>query len=246
VSFQNSPNSGWTGQGTGQGSGAGPIAARPVTVEASNSFLTHAFLWMFVGLLLSAGVAVLAQNNEALLNFAQTYGLLLFIGVLVLPMVIGFGINRIGATAALGLFFVYAAALGVILGLIVGSYPQASVASAFLTSAGMFGGAALYGATTKRSLANLRGFLTMALIGLFVALLVNLFLASSTISWALSLLGVVLFTALTAYDVQRIQVGQLVAMTGSVEKAAVLGALNLYLDFVNLFLFMLRLFGGRR
>ena len=218
----------------------------PVTAEATSSFLTHAFVWMFAGLLLTAGVAVLAQASPALVQFAQDFGLFLIIGILVLPMVITFGLNRIGATAALGLFFIYAAALGLLMGLVVPAYGSTSVVSAFLTSAGMFGGAALYGYTTKRSLASLGGFLTMALIGLLVALIVNLFLASSTVSWVLSLAGVVLFTVLTAYDVQRIAVGSLVTMTGSIEKAAVLGALRLYLDFVNLFLFMLRLFGGRR
>jgi FtsH-binding integral membrane protein len=201
---------------------------------------------MFAGLLLTAGVAVLAQASPALVQFAQDFGLLLIIGILVLPMVISFGLNRIGATAALGLFFVYAAGLGLLMGLIVQGYGSTSVVSAFLTSSGMFGGAALYGYTTKRSLASLGGILTMALIGLLVAMIVNIFLASTTVSWILSIAGVVLFTVLTAYDVQRIAVGSLVAMTGSIEKAAVLGALRLYLDFVNLFLFMLRLFGGRR
>jgi FtsH-binding integral membrane protein len=110
----------------------------------------------------------------------------------------------------------------------------------------MFGGAALYGAVTKRNLASIGSIAFMALIGLIVASVVNLFLGSSTIGWIISLAGVAIFTVLTAWDVQRIQSGQLVAMTGSVEKAAVLGALHLYLDFVNLFLFLLRLFGARR
>jgi len=245
VSFQNTPGTGWGGQGTsGPGTG-GQVTAQPA-VAASTSFLTHAFMWMFIGLLLSAGVALFAQNSPALVTFAETYGLLLLIAILVLPFVISLGINRIGATAALGLFFVYAATLGLVFGLIVASYPGQTVVAAFLSSAGMFGGAALYGATTKRSLTGLGGILTMGLIGLLVAMVVNLFLASSTIGWLLSIVGVVLFTALTAYDVQRISVGQLVTMTGSVEKAAVLGALRLYLDFVNLFLFMLRLLSGRR
>jgi FtsH-binding integral membrane protein len=224
--------------------GQGIVA--PASAEAAASFLTHAFVWMFAGLLLTAGVALAVQGSQALLDFTAQYGLLLILGLLALPMVIGLGINRLGATAALGLFFVYAAALGLVVGLIVTAYTTGSVVSAFLTASGMFGGAALYGYTTKRSLASLGGFLTMALIGLVIALVVNLFLASSTVSWLLSLAGVVLFTVLTAYDVQRISVGGLVAMTGSVEKAAVLGALRLYLDFVNLFLFMLRLFGSRR
>jgi FtsH-binding integral membrane protein len=203
-------------------------------------------MWMFVGLLLTAGVALLVQGSDRLVEFAAGAFLPLIIGQLVLVMVIGWGINRLNATLALGLFFVYAASLGLVIGLIVMAYTETSVAAAFLTASGMFGGAALYGATTKRSLTGIGGFMSMALIGLVVAMVVNLFLASSTIGWVLSIVGVVVFTVLTAYDVQRISEGQLVARTGSVEKAAVIGALNLYLDFVNLFLFLLRLFGGRR
>ncbi len=109
----------------------------------------------------------------------------------------------------------------------------------------MFGAAAIYGAVTKRSLASLGGFLFMGLIGLLVASVLNIFLLNDSLGWVISVIGVVIFTALTAYDVQRIQTGDLAAQTGSLEKAAVIGALHLYLDFINLFLFMLRLIGGR-
>jgi hypothetical protein len=119
------------------------------------------------------------------------------------------------------------------------------VATAFLSSSAMFGAAALYGATTKRSLTGLGGILFMGLIGIIVASLLNIFLGSALIGFAISIVGVVIFTALTAYDVQRIQAGDLAARTGSMEKAAVIGALHLYLDFINLFLFMLRIFGSR-
>ncbi|HYL41579.1 MAG TPA: Bax inhibitor-1/YccA family protein, partial [Candidatus Binatus sp.] len=172
----------------------------------------------------------------------------IIIGQLALVVVISWGIRRMSATVALGLFFVYAASLGLTIGLIVvaAAYPPQSVVAAFLTASGMFGGAAVYGLTTRRSLAGIGGFLMMALIGLIVASVVNIFLASSGFAWALSLVGVVIFTALTAYHVQMIQRGALVLGTGSVEKAAVLGALSLYLDFVNLFLMLLRLFGGGR
>jgi FtsH-binding integral membrane protein len=103
----------------------------------------------------------------------------------------------------------------------------------------------VYGHVTKRSLAGLGGILFVGLIGIIVASLLNAFLASGPLSLVISIAGVVIFTALTAYDVQRIQSGQLAIATGSMEKAAVLGALQLYLDFVNLFLFLLRLFGSR-
>ena len=124
-------------------------------------------------------------------------------------------------------------------------YTTGSVVTAFLSASAMFGAAAIYGHVTKRSLAKLGGILFMGLIGLLVAMLLNIFLGSSQVTFLISIVGVVLFTALTAYDVQRIQSGDLAARLGSMEKAAVVGALQLYLDFVNLFLFMLRLLGSR-
>jgi FtsH-binding integral membrane protein len=223
----------------------GSAEVRPNAV-VSAAFLTQAFIWMFAGLLLTAGVAALVQTNETLIAFAEQWFLLLFIGQLALVIVISAGINRVSATVALGLFFVYAATLGLTVGLIVSIYNGESIAAAFLSAAAMFGGAALYGATTKRSLAGIGGALMMALFGLIAAMVVNIFLPNGIFGWVISVGGVLLFTVLTAYDVQRIHAGTLVAMTGSVEKAAVLGALRLYLDFINLFLFLLRLMGGRR
>ena len=110
----------------------------------------------------------------------------------------------------------------------------------------MYGAAAIYGATTRRSLAGIGPILMMGLIGILVVSLLNLFLHNAGVSWAISVVGVVIFTALTAYDVQRIQNGTFAAAIGSMEKAAVVGALVLYLDFINLFLFLLRLTGGGR
>jgi hypothetical protein len=209
------------------------------------AFLSQAFVWMFAGLLVTAGVASVVQSSQQLIAFAAGNFFILIIAQLAIVIGISAAINRISATVALGLFFVYAASLGLTIGLIVTAYEGASVATAFLSASAMFGAAALYGATTKRSLAGLGGILFMGLIGLIVAMVVNIFLASSAITWIISVVGVVIFTALTAYDVQRIQAGDLAARTGSMEKAAVIGALRLYLDFINLFLFMLRLFGSR-
>jgi FtsH-binding integral membrane protein len=121
-----------------------------------------------------------------------------------------------------------------------------AVASAFLSASAMFGAAAVYGAVTKQSLAKIGGILFMALIGLIVASVVNIFLGSSQLDWIISIAGVAIFTGLTAYDVQRITSGDYAAFTQSKEKASVLAALHLYLNFINLFLFMLRLFGGNR
>jgi FtsH-binding integral membrane protein len=239
VTFQN--------QG-GTGQPVNPTIAYGQRTDAAvqGAFLTQSFFWMFAGLLLTAAVAAFAQFNPSLLNFAADYFIFLIIGQLALAVGIQWGIRRISATMALGLFFVYAASLGITIGLIVGLYDGPSVATAFLSAGAMFGGAALYGYTTKRSLAGIGGFASMAIWGLLVAIVVNLFLGSSLLGYVVSIIGVVLFTILTAWDVQRISSGQLVQALGSVEKAAVIGALHLYLDFVNLFLFLLRIMGGRR
>src|SRR5688572_2511353 len=212
----------------------------------AQAFLTQAFVWMFVGLMISAGVAFVVQSNETLVRFAAGNFLLLIIAQLALVIGISWGINRISATVALGLFFVYAATLGLTIGLIVSGFNLGSVVTAFLSASAMFGAAAIYGHVTKRSLAGLGGILFMGVIGILAASILNIFLASDGLSFIISIVGVVIFTALTAYDVQRIQNGELAIQTGSMEKAAVIGALHLYLDFVNLFLFMLRLFGGSR
>lgn len=231
------------------GSARGPmpstLGVRPAAA-LSTGFLTQAFTWMFAGLLLTAGVAFLVQSNERLQSIAATLFLPALLVELGLVFAISLGITRLPATVALGLFFVYAALNGLTFGLIFLAYPLGSIAAAFLSASAMFGGAAVYGAVTKRSLASLGGFLTMGLIGLIVALIVNAFLQSTNFGFAISIVGVVIFTALTAYDVQRIASGDIAVMVGSMERAAVYGALRLYLDFVNLFLMLLRLFGGRR
>ena len=223
---------------------ASALGVKP-DARLAQAFLTQAFVWMFAGLLVSAGVAFIVQSNTRLLDFAASNFFLLFIAQLALVVVISWGINRISATVALGLFFIYAATLGLTIGLIVSGFELGSVVTAFLSASAMFGAAAIYGHVTKRSLAGLGGILFMGIIGLLVAMLLNVFLASSGFSFLISIVGVVIFTALTAYDVQRIQNGDLAIQTGSMEKAAVVGALHLYLDFVNLFLFLLRIFGGR-
>ena len=211
----------------------------------SSAFLTQAFAWMFAGLLLTAGVAWAVRNNPQALVFAQNWFLLIIIAQFALVIAISAAINKINATTALGLFFIYAASVGLSLGLIIYGYTEASVAQAFLSASAMFGGAAIYGAVTKRSLASMGGFLTMGLIGLIAAMVINIFLKSDGVTWLISIAGIGIFTALTAYDVQRIQAGDLAARLGSMEKAAVIGALSLYLNFLNMFLFFLRLMGGR-
>lgn len=224
---------------------AASSTTRPSPAIAA-ALLSHAFLWMFSGLLLTAGVAYVVQSSSQVLASATSLWLPIFIGQLALVWAIGLGIRKMSATLALGLFFVYAVTLGFTMAVIVSLYTGQSVATAFLSASAMFGAAGFYGVVTKRSLAGLGGTLMIGVVGLIVASLINVFFASGTLSWIISFIGVAIFTALTAYDTQRISSGVLVTQTGSVEKAAVMGALSLYLDFVNLFLFLLRLMGGRR
>ncbi len=226
------------------------LGVRPAA-RLSSTFLSEAFTWMFLGLLLSASIAFVVQRSAGLADSVLS----LWLPVIIVEMVIGVGlqvaIRRINAFVALGLFFVYAALNGLTFGVIIVAYTAstgtaATVAEAFVSAAAMFGGAALYGAVTKRSLSSMFGYLAMATWGLLVAIILNVFLGNSTLDIIISIAGVLIFTALTASTVQRISQGQFAAMTGSMEKASVIGALLLYLEFVNIFLFMLRLFGGGR
>lgn len=225
------------------------LGVRP-SARLSAGFLTQAFTWMVLALLLSAFVASLVQTNMSLAKGVIDLWLPLMIAELGLGLGIQLGIRRLSATVSLLLFFVYAAMMGLTIGVIVLAYTlytpngAASVTEAFVSAAAAFGGAALYGATTKRSLASIGGYLIMASWGLFAALLLQFIFPSTTVSFVLSIAGVLIFTALAAYTVQRIQNGEYAAYTGSMEKASVIGAILLYIEFVNIFLFMLRLMGG--
>ena len=219
------------------------LGVRPSTQLAS-ALLTQAFVWMFAGLLLTTIVAYLVQSEPRLLQLAYQYWFLLFVGQLALVVGITAAMKKISATVALLLFFVYAASVGLTVGLIVKAYTDTSVAAAFFSAAAIFGAAAIYGAVTKRTLAGIGPTLFIGVIGLIVASVVNIFLVNDGISFIISVVGVVIFTALTAYDVKRITSGDYAA-AGSLEKAAVFSALALYLDFINIFLFLLRIFGSR-
>jgi FtsH-binding integral membrane protein len=207
--------------------------------------LIGAFGWMFAGLLLTAGVAYVTTSSASLMATVESFWLLLLIGQFALAMVIQGAINKLSPTASLGLFFVYAASMGLTIGVIVSLYTGASVVAAFFSAAGMFGAAALFGAVTKRDLSSLGGIAFIGVIGILIASVVNIFLASSAIGWAISLIGVALFTALTAWDVQKITRGDYAAFAGSQDRASIIAALHLYLDFINIFLFLLRLMGNR-
>ena len=221
------------------------LGVRPAP-ELANRFLAQSFGWMFAGLLLTTAISTVVATNPALIRTVAGSWILFLFAQLGLGIGIQALMPRMSATLGLGLFFVFAATMGVTVGVIVSLYKYESVITSFLGASAMFGAAAIYGATTKRSLNSLGGFLFMGMIGLLVASVVNIWLASSAAGWIIAPIGVVVFTVYTAYDVQKISYGDYAASLGSVEKASVLGAIHLYINFVNIFLFLLRLTGGRR
>jgi FtsH-binding integral membrane protein len=223
------------------------LGVRP-SVALSTTFLSQAFLWMFAGLLVTTGVGWWISSLSAG-SLERVSGLLfpVLIGQLVLALAFGVLLRRIPATLGLGLFFLYAAATGVSVGVVLLLYPLTSVASAGAGAAAVFGGAALYGVTTKRDLTSIGAYLFMALIGIVVASVVNLLIVhSDTFSLVVSWIVVIVFTGLTAYHVQRIRNGDIAAWAGTAEKGAVMAAFLLYLDFINLFFALLRIMGGSR
>jgi len=159
-------------------------------------------------------------------------------------------IQKISAQAATGIFLAYSALNGVTLSTILLYYTASSVTATFFVTAGMFGAMAVYGFVTKKDLSSWGSFLFMGLIGIIIASVVNMFLGSSMMSWVISGIGVIIFTGLTAYDVQQItRMGEQGIMNGgesAIRKGAIMGALKLYLDFINLFLMLLRFMGDRR
>jgi FtsH-binding integral membrane protein len=221
------------------------LGVRPAP-ELANRFLVQSFGWMFAGLLLTTAISTVVATNPTLIDAVARSWLVFVFAQLGLGIGIQVLMPRLSATLGLGLFFVFAATMGVTVGVIVSLYKYESVITSFFGASAMFGAAAIYGATTKRSLNSIGGFLFMGMIGLLVASVVNIWLGSSAFGWIIALIGVVVFTAYTAYDVQKISYGDYAASLGSVEKASVLGAIHLYINFVNIFLFLLRLTGGRR
>jgi FtsH-binding integral membrane protein len=228
-------------------------AISQATTEASTVFLAKVFNWMAIGLGLTGLAAFLTVNSQAALQFVfgnkiVFYGLIF--GELGMVFYLSARIEKISAQAATGLFVGYSVLNGVTLSAILLLYTMTSVAATFFITAGMFAAMAVYGFVTKKDLTSWGSFLFMGLIGIIIAVVVNLFLASPMLSWVISGIGVLIFTGLTAYDVQRItRMGEQGIMNGgeaAIRKGAIMGALALYLDFINLFLMLLRFVGDRR
>jgi len=196
----------------------------------------------------SSLINLLATVNSAGQVQATGLGLIAMFAPLALVFILGFGINRISAGTAQALYWVYAGLIGVQFSTLFLVYTGASIAQTFFATAAAFLGLSLYGHTTKRDLSGIGTFLIMGVVGIFVALLINMFLRSPAFDLAISAIGVLLFAGLTAYDAQKIK-SIYFAVAGNGEamaKTAVIGALNLYLDFINMFLFLLRFMGNRR
>ncbi len=221
-------------------------------VQATNLFLRGVYNWMTLGLGLTALVAYLVAATPAVAQtiFASPillWGLLL--GQIGLVFAISGAIHRMSAGTATGLFLLYSALNGATLSSVLLVYTTASIFKAFIVCTGMFAAMSVYGATTKKDLTSWGSFLFMGLIGIIIASLVNIFMASSALDFVISGVGVLVFIGLTAYDTQKLKtMGESAPMDDAlaVRRGTILGALTLYLDFINLFLFLLRFFGASR
>ena len=225
-------------------------------VERANSgiqaYMAQVYGWMTCGLLLTAFVSWYAANTPAIINFIFS-SQITFFGLIILQLglvfVISGMVNRLSGTVATGLFMLYSALTGLTLSSIFIAYTYSSIASTFVVTAGMFGAMSVYGYTTKRDLSGLGSMLFMGLIGIVLASLVNIWLKSPALMWAITYIGVLVFVGLTAYDTQKLKaMGEQLNADDrdSFRKYAIVGALTLYLDFINLFLMLLRIFGNRR
>ena len=217
--------------------------------ERITTFLRSVYGWMCAGIGITALVAFfISQSPELVITIARNK--ILFWGLMLAQLGIVFylsaRVERIAAGTASLLFVLYSALTGVTFGFILLAYTGESVATTFLVCAGTFGALALYGTTTSRSLAGWGQFLFMGLIGVVLASVVGIFWQNDALQFVIAFCGVIVFTGLAAYDAQRLRNMALALPSGQVGSYAIVGALTLYLDFVNLFLMLLRLFGGRR
>jgi FtsH-binding integral membrane protein len=219
--------------------------------ELRREFVVKVYGWMAAGLMMTGIMALLTIQSAAMLelifgNKLVFYGLI--IAQLGLVVWLSARIAQMSALTATMIFVGYSLLTGVTLSSVFLLYTASSLGSTFLVSAGTFGAMCAYGWTTKRDLTGMGGFLTMGLIGMILASVVNIFLQNSMVYWITTYVGILIFVGLTAYDAQKIKAMSAVALEGgeSEQKGAILGALRLYLDFINLFLLLLRVMGKRR
>jgi len=237
-------------------------ARATVIDEGLRAYMIRVYNYMAAGVALTGVVAWLTYNAAVITNaagqitgltpfgsaiFGGPVTLILFLGTLGIVFFISFRISSLQPSTALMLFMGYAALLGLMLSSVFLAYTQTSITRTFFISAASFGALSLYGYTTQRDLSPIGAFLVMGLFGLILAMVVNIFLGSQGLAFAISVIGVLIFAGLTAWDTQRIKEMYNVNDDGTmVGRKAVMGALTLYLDFINLFLFLLRFMGDRR
>jgi uncharacterized protein len=231
--------------GTFRSTPMSPVAA----AERVTAFLRKVYGWMCVGLAVTAFVSLQVASSPAILGVLTSSPfviLALILAELALVFTLSARADRFAPSTAMGLFVLYSALNGVTLSFVLLAYTGESVAETFLVTAGMFGAVALYGTTTKRSLAGFGQFLFMGLVGLILASVVGIFWHNDALQFVISAVGVFVFTGLAAWDAQRMKQMALALPEGQVGSYAIVGALSLYLDFLNLFLFLLRFMGNRR
>jgi FtsH-binding integral membrane protein len=229
------------------------VQARPVDAVRERNLLRNVYLWMTGGLLLTAVIALgVTSNTDILRALVLTRGVFfgLIIAELVLVFVLSARVMKMSPGAAVAAFAGYAALNGVTLSVVLLAYTDASLAQALFITAGCFLGMSIFAVTTKADLTRWGSYLFFGLLGVLIASVVNWFLKSAVVDWIVSYVGVAVFLGLTAYDTQVIrkwaQAGGDKATEADYIRLSILGALKLYLDFVNLFLFFLRIFGRRR
>ncbi len=219
--------------------------------EASTVFLAKVFNWMAIGLGLTGVIAWMTASSGLAIKIANSpLFIILILAELGLVFYLSARVNKIQSGTATGLFLGYAVLNGLTMSVIVLRYTGASIGATFMITAGMFGAMAIYGMVTKRDLSGMGSFMFMGLIGIIIASVVNMFMQSTALHWAISGIGVLVFVGLTAYDVQKVKTmgeqGIMEQGADAVQKGAIMGALALYLDFINLFLMLLTFFGGGR
>lgn len=227
------------------------VAAKAGSYDmALRDYMVKVYNHMATALGISGLVAFLVSSSPVLMNaiFGTPLAWLVMLAPLGFVIFFSYKMNSISAQKAKSYLYIYSVLMGLSMASIFIMYTGASIARVFFISASVFGAMSLYGYSTKKDLSSWGSFLIMGLIGIIIASLVNLFLQSSALHFAISLIGVFVFIGLTAYDTQRIKQTyyQVAGSAEMVSKAAVMGALNLYLDFINLFIMMLRFFGERR
>lgn len=215
--------------------------------QSQATFMSKIYSWMLVGLVITGALAWFTFNSSIYETIAS-YSLFLMIATLGIVFFLSFRIQKMSATTAMLSFIVYSALNGFVFSTILAVYTMEAIYNAFFVSAGAFGALSIYGYTTKRDLSPVGKFMFMGLIGIILASVLNMFFANSAISLMISIVGVVVFAGLTAYDTQRLKEMHLVQLSGeeNATKAIIMGALSLYLNFINLFLILLRFFGGSR